>query len=71
LLGLVVGVVAVLFALLQGDNEPPQVIGSDGRDIVITAEEVSEVADTGGNPLDGARALALRLGTDTISCQCI
>lgn len=43
--GLLLGVVAVLFGPLKGNYESSQVICADGRDILITAEEFSEVAD--------------------------
>jgi hypothetical protein len=63
------GVVPALPALLQGDYEVPEVIRGDGRDVLVLAQEIGEVAHAGSDPLDGTWAAALGLSADAISCQ--
>lgn len=64
------GVITILDPSLKGDYEAPNVIGADGGDVLLVAQELAEVLHTRGGPLYSARASALGLGADTISCQC-
>ena len=58
--------------VLKHDNKPPQILTSNaGYILAIGAKEVSKVADTIGNPIDGLWALALSPGISLVSYQCI
>jgi len=56
--------------LLKSDDKPAQVIAGDvGYIPGFRANEVSKVADTGDNPLNGFGALTLGTGAGTVSGQ--
>ena len=45
MLRLIVGVMAELVALLKGEDKSPQVIAGDVLDVLVSAQELAEVAD--------------------------
>ena len=58
--------------LLEGDDEPPQVVALDGANVLLLgSQEVGEVADAGDNPIDRLRALALGPGIGSVGYQCV
>ncbi len=58
--------------ILEGNNEPAQVVTCDSTDILLLgAQELGQVAHAGRDPADGLRAFSLGSGIGSVGYQCI
>jgi len=66
-----VGVAGELVPFPKRDDEAPQVVAVDFRNVLVVTEEGAEISKAGRYPPDGLGAFAFGLSEDTVSCQCV